>query len=95
MKLKPVVIVFILVELLDIITTLINLSLPGIYEFNSFMARMATWNWIAFKLVVTLIICILMQRLKLSKRWILVPILAGIIVLVNIVVFFMAFGRLI
>jgi len=94
MKLKPVVVIFTLVELLDTITTLINLFLPGVYEANLFMARMATWNWITFKLFVALIICILMQRLNINKKWLLVPIFAGIPVLVNIIVFFVALGRL-
>jgi hypothetical protein len=77
---------FLLAELLDIITTLINLRIPGMYEANPFMVGLPTWAWITVKLSVTLIICVLMKRLNFKRAW-LIPALAWLPPLWNLGLF--------
>ena len=68
--------VFIAAELLDILTTRINLSLPGFYEANPFMAGIQ--YWLIVKIIGTIAICLLLERLDFRKFIIIVPIAASI-----------------
>ena len=70
------ILIFILAELADIITTLVNLRIPGVIEANPFAAGMPTWMWIIIKLSVTIIICVLMVRLNFGKKVWVIPALA-------------------
>jgi len=70
------IILFLLAELVDIITTLVNLRIPGMYEANPFIAGLPTWGWITFKLVTTVIICVVMKRLDFGKKVWVIPALA-------------------
>lgn len=64
---------FLLAELLDIITTMMNLRLPGMYEANPFMAGLPFWAWLIVKVSITIIIAVLMQRLNFGKKaWLIV-----------------------
>ena len=67
------IILFLLAELLDILTTLVNLSIPGVFEANPVMAGLPLWAWLVIKLSVTVIIATLMQRLNFGKKaWLIV-----------------------
>jgi len=78
---------FLLAELLDITTTLVNLHIPGVYEANPFMAGLPVWVWITVKLSVTVIICVLMKRLDFGKKAWIIPALASIPPLWNLGLF--------
>ena len=84
---KPVTLLFLFAELLDIVTTKVNLRLPGVYEANLFMGGMPEWAWITVKLCVTAIICVLLQRMDFGKLAWLAPALASIPVIYNLGLF--------
>jgi len=67
---------FLLAELADVVTTLVNLRIPGVIEANPFAAGMPTWAWITIKLSVTVIICVLMVRINFGKKAWAIPALA-------------------
>ena len=77
------ILLFLLAELADIITTLVNLRIPGVIEANPFAAGMPTWAWITVKLSVTVIICVLMKRLDFGKKAWIIPALAWLAPLWN------------
>jgi hypothetical protein len=85
MNLKRTVLIFLILEFLDLITTLIGLRF-GATEKNQFMSGLGFYGMIGLKLFVTLSAAFLMQRLKFGKIIRLVPTVAGLPVLWNVIV---------
>ena len=79
---KPATVWFIIAEVVDIYSTKINLSIPAFYEANPLMARLN--HWVDVKILVTVIICLAIEKFDFGKRAFLVPMLAFIPPLWNI-----------
>jgi hypothetical protein len=74
---KPATFLFIAAEVLDILTILVNLTIPAMYEGNPFMVATGEY-WVLVKLAIVLVICFAIERFNFGKRAFLVPALAAI-----------------
>ena len=85
MKIKKIVLIFLILETLDIITTLVGINYFGHREVNPLAIAIGLDGLMVLKIISVLVIATFMQRMNLKWLSILVTVIIGLPIVWNII----------
>lgn len=85
LNLKPVSVYFLIIELLDVITTIVGILVFGAIELNGLVQQIGWVNLFIIKILAIGLVFYVIQKFNFSRKIIIVPIIATLPVLWNLI----------